>query len=174
MECVAKQSFLTSVVQHNNLFQFEERCVEKLQLWDLRCGEFFSKPGEVSTFEYRGNGWYGRPYSAGPWHMECRRDFPVERLPVATLRELVGADWQHVPTCKALCDRLLNAARLLWTLGHRDRGEFWFERSQKLPVHLGKESIRTVLCLVWHELQHHGIDVDQSASFDWLKNRPIH
>lgn len=30
----------------------------------------FRFPGSDVVYTYRGNGWYGKPYSGGPWHSE--------------------------------------------------------------------------------------------------------
>lgn len=42
---------------------------------DLRTGDRFQFGiAQSVTYEYRGNGWYGLPYSGGPWH---RHDNPA-------------------------------------------------------------------------------------------------
>lgn len=53
---------------------------------DLRTGDCFQfSIAQTAMYEYRGDGWYGWPYSGGPWH---RRDNPSVVLvtrPVTTL-----------------------------------------------------------------------------------------
>ncbi len=34
---------------------------------ELRCGDCFRFEGNETVYEHRGNSWYGRPYSGGPW-----------------------------------------------------------------------------------------------------------
>jgi hypothetical protein len=42
-----------------------------MRLRDLQFGDRFKfHPGDRDVYEYRGNGWYGLPYSGGPWHCE--------------------------------------------------------------------------------------------------------
>lgn len=41
------------------------------QFRELKCGDLFvfaDRPQKV--YEYDGNGWYGWPYSGGPWHRD--------------------------------------------------------------------------------------------------------
>lgn len=47
------------------------KTAEPLRFKDLKTGDFFvfaSTPEKSYSYEYRGNGWYGIPYSGGPWH----------------------------------------------------------------------------------------------------------
>ena len=49
---------------------------------ELWCGACFRFEGSETVYEHRGNGWYGRPYSGGPW---CEPGNP--RVFLCTLEE---------------------------------------------------------------------------------------
>ena len=133
-----------------------------MQLRDLKTGDLFAKAGELITSTYYGNGWYGRPYSGGPWHVPQAQDFPVDLVPATSLRQL--RQTPEVETDSS--NRLLQAARVLWTLGKRRMAVRWFDRLQGLP-----EATESVSCSVWRELEQSGVDVDQVPNFDWLVQR---
>jgi hypothetical protein len=39
-----------------------------MTLRELRVGEWFTLEGYIVQYQYLGNGWYGRPYSGGPFY----------------------------------------------------------------------------------------------------------
>ena len=41
-----------------------------LRLRDLTSNDVFRFADRDTIFEYHGNGWYGRPYSGGPWNCD--------------------------------------------------------------------------------------------------------
>ncbi len=135
-----------------------------MQLRDLKTGDLFAKAGELITSTYYGNGWYGRPYSGGPWHVPQARNFPVDLVPAMSLRQLLQTT--EVETdCR---NRLLQAARVLWTLGRREMAVRWFDRLQGLPEATESVSGSGVVLRAWRELEQSGVDVDQVPNFDWL------
>ena len=133
-----------------------------MQLRDLKTGDLFAKAGELITATYCGNGWYGRPYSGGPWHVPQAQDFPVDLVPAMSLRQLLETTEVEADSR----NRLLQAARVLWTLGKRRMAVSWFDRFQ------GPDgATESVSCSVWRELEQSGVEVDQVPNFDWLLQR---
>ena len=133
-------------------------------LWQLKTGDLFAEAGALVTCEYYGNGWYGRPYSGGPWHVPQTQDFPVDLVPAMSLRQLLQTT--EVETDSR--NRLLQAARVLWTLGKRRMAVRWFDRLPGLPEATESVSGSGVVLRAWQELEQSGVDVDQVPNFDWL------
>lgn len=54
--------------------------IRNLTTGDLfQFGNHADRPNST-VWEYRGNGWYGRPYSGGPHHLPADAAAPVRRL----------------------------------------------------------------------------------------------
>jgi hypothetical protein len=146
----------------------EENFMRVVQLWELRTDDLFSIEGELATYRYYGKGWYGRPYSGGPWHSEESRCVFVEALRSVTLRQLLENNWPNISTRNQLKQRLVLAARILWILGHRGIADRWFARLANMSDWMSKEAINVVLLAAWNELCESGADLDRLPSFDSL------
>lgn len=138
-----------------------------MRLWQLRVEDLFAKPGEIVTYEYYGRGWFGRPYSGGPWHQPEEVSEVVEKIPTITLHEVLQQDWSAEEPSDVQ-ERLMLTCRLLWMFGERRLATQWFSRRQEFPEAGNRQAIAALQNQMRQDVQRSNVDENWLPGFHVL------